>query len=48
MEKANLAYEAKMSKANAKSKFLASLLNAGASGMKGYATYDKYWGSTDE
>ena len=48
MEKANLAYEAKMSKANAKSKFLASLLNAGVSGMKGYATYDKYWGSTDE
>lgn len=46
MEKANLAYQSKMTKANAKSKFYASLLNAGASGMKGYSTYDKYWGSS--
>lgn len=48
MEKANLAYKSKMSRVNANNQFTASLLNATASGMKGYATYDKYWGSTDE
>lgn len=48
MEKANLAYKSKMSRVNANNQFTASLLNATASGMKGYATYDKYWGSSDE
>lgn len=44
MEQNNLAYESKMSKVNSRNQFYASLLNAGASGLKGYATYDKYWG----
>ena len=47
MEQNNLAYESKMSKVNSRNQFYASLLNAGASGLKGYATYDKYWGSSD-
>jgi len=45
MRRNNLAYEAAQAKANARSQFYASLINAGSTSLLGASTYQEKWGT---